>query len=154
MSSRKAKTKIVNGEIVTVDENASSQSLLSSRTIDLFGFNLELRQFLVLLAIILFFLGPRGSEFACARSVLWRGVVSQSIPISSVVLTFFRVIVHPKAIALLLALGAYFVFNRVTSESIHPPCSVSISGGGGSGRRQSGSNIRGIKDLPCDPKVG
>jgi hypothetical protein len=66
MAARKVKTKIVNGEVVTMDETDTSPSLLSTRTIDVFGFNLELKQFLVSLAIISFFLGPNGSEFVSA----------------------------------------------------------------------------------------
>jgi hypothetical protein len=60
MSARKVKTKIVNGEVVTVVDSDASQSLLSTRTIDVFGFNVDVKQFLVSLAIISFFLDRMG----------------------------------------------------------------------------------------------
>lgn len=61
-------------------------------------------------------------------------------------------VVTMVAIALLIALGAYTCFNRITTSSASGITSPSSSGGGR--RKQPGANIRGMKDLPCDPKVG
>lgn len=113
MVARKTKTRIVNGEVVAGDETLTSSG---GTTVDVFGFNLDVKQFLVSLAIISFLLGPSGT------------------------------------IALLIALGAYTCFNRITTSSASGITSPSSSGGGR--RKQPGANIRGMKDLPCDPKVG
>lgn len=58
MVARKTKTRIVNGEVVAGDETLTSSG---GTTVDVFGFNLDVKQFLVSLAIISFLLGPSGS---------------------------------------------------------------------------------------------
>lgn len=155
MSARKVKTKIVNGEVVTVVDSDASQSLLSTRTIDVFGFNVDVKQFLVSLAIISFFLGPNGSEFMSVSCWGLPRFVSSYRFLSFSPRCFLLVSPQNIAIALIIALGAYALFNRITSGQTSSSGSASTSGvSGGGGGRPSGSNIRGVKDLPCDPKVG
>ena len=51
------------GEVVVTDDVSSESSLLSGgRYIDVFGFNLHVRQFLVTLALVYLMLGPKGSK--------------------------------------------------------------------------------------------
>lgn len=60
--------------------------------------------------------------------------------------------------ALLIALGAYTVFMRVTrnrdSDGSSSRGGSSRSWGGRGGGGGGGARIRGVKDLPCDPKGG
>ena len=59
-----SKTKInADGEVVRVGDDESSSSVLTSgNTLDIFGFNLEWRQFLIVLGVLSFMIGLRGSE--------------------------------------------------------------------------------------------
>ena len=52
------------GEVVEGDEQEADAPLLSGgHRIDVFGFNLDVRQFLITLALAYFMLGQQGSEF-------------------------------------------------------------------------------------------
>lgn len=70
-SSSRPKTRInANGEVVRVGDNnegssseASTTPLLQSgNTLDVFGFNLDMRQFLITLGILSLMIGLRGSK--------------------------------------------------------------------------------------------
>lgn len=53
------------GEVVEEDSSSDSSSgalLSGGHTIDVFGFNLDVRQFLITLALAYFMLGKQGSE--------------------------------------------------------------------------------------------
>lgn len=65
------------------------------------------------------------------------------------------------AMALLIALACYTLFVRVTRSSGNNGGSGGNSSrggrwgrGGGGGGGRGGPNIKGVKDLPCDPKGG
>lgn len=63
------------------------------------------------------------------------------------------------ALGVLMALGCYHLCTRSTSGSSGGSGRWSARGGGswrggGGGGGGGGSNIRGMSDLPCDPKVG
>jgi hypothetical protein len=64
----RTKTRInADGEVVRVsdDESTSSSSVLrSGSTLDVFGFNLEWRQFLLVLGVLSLMIGLRGSEYS------------------------------------------------------------------------------------------
>eukprot|EP00544_Gedaniella_sp_CCMP2646_P005476 CAMPEP_0202480270 /NCGR_PEP_ID=MMETSP1361-20130828/329_1 /ASSEMBLY_ACC=CAM_ASM_000849 /TAXON_ID=210615 /ORGANISM="Staurosira complex sp., Strain CCMP2646" /LENGTH=122 /DNA_ID=CAMNT_0049107691 /DNA_START=94 /DNA_END=462 /DNA_ORIENTATION=- len=111
------------GEVVEGDDAQEDSPLLSGdRRIDVFGFNLDVRQFLITMALAYFMLGQQG------------------------------------LLVLLMALACYTLFVRVTSNGSSGSNSRGNNrrwgggsrGGGGGG----GPNIKGVKDLPCDPKGG
>jgi hypothetical protein len=53
----------INSSGDVVETNDSDSSLLSGRRIDFFGFNLDVRQFLITLMLAYFMLGPQGGEY-------------------------------------------------------------------------------------------
>mmetsp|Transcript_30580 Transcript_30580/g.46634 ORF Transcript_30580/g.46634 Transcript_30580/m.46634 type:complete len:123 (+) Transcript_30580:144-512(+) len=119
-SSRGKKTTInANGDVVVpgvTNNDNTTLHLNSSNNLDVFGFNLSLRQLLIGLAILALMVGPRGILF------------------------------------ILVALGLYHIWNR-----INPPSSSSLqsrSNKGSWGDGSGGARVKGIKDLPCDPKGG
>mmetsp|Transcript_1120 Transcript_1120/g.1575 ORF Transcript_1120/g.1575 Transcript_1120/m.1575 type:complete len:143 (-) Transcript_1120:263-691(-) len=138
---RKNTTKIVNGEVVEVEdgEGAAMTTVMRSPTsreagtFDVFGFLLDTRQCLVLIVLFILMTGISGT------------------------------------VGMILCLGAYHGFQRFVAT--RRPSSSSGSGasqssrsgngrGGGSSSRSNssggrrGPNIKGVKDLPCDPKGG
>jgi hypothetical protein len=160
------------GELVEVGSNdttttASSPLVSNSGMIDVFGFNLEWRQLLISIVLASLLLGIQGGKLPmCSHSL--------SIPSISHVRCWFISYLYTYFIgmALLIALGAYTAFTRATATAQGTSSSSSRSNGsnnasssnqwtrpstgeGGSNPRGGGrSNVRGISDLPCDPKRG
>jgi hypothetical protein len=67
MSLKRKQTKIVNGVIIDVDKNdadTTTTTLVSQQsTIDVFGFMLSWRQFIITLVLISIMMGPSGSKY-------------------------------------------------------------------------------------------
>ena len=151
------------GELVEVgsNETATAPLLSNSGTIDFFGFNLEWRQFLIALVLASLMLGIQGGK-RLTRNVSYNFLSIHSISHALLVYLYTYV-----GMALLIVLGAYTAFTRTTATAQGASSSSESRGSnsnsstnrwtrptGGGNTRGGGSNIRGISDLPCDPKRG
>jgi uncharacterized membrane protein YgcG len=151
------------GDVVDDSSSSDESSLRSGGHVDVFGFNVDVRQLLVTLALAYLMLGSRGSKLCDSEYQCLQEEKNVFLFLTCVVTTVccFESSLSTAAMALLIALGAYTVFMRVTRNS-DSGGSSSRGGssrswgrrGGGGGGGAGGSHVRGVKDLPCDPKGG
>ena len=153
-------------QLLAILQRATECNGRGGRDIDVFGFLLDRRQFIIFMVACLIMFGFQFCKDDCCLGVLYKVFLRDSLYTLYIFRSLFplhRYNCHSIACFLLLAMLLHRIYQqwadqRSSSRSISSNLQRGRGGGGGGtppptttwGNR----GVRGISDLPCDPVVG